>query len=918
MRRYFSAKIYIFVTILSLGLFLLNHVQAADLAQVIMRFDRMKVSTPTTGLVCASPATTDTEAAVEVLFPASFNLSTTLSDWSVATTNIPAGSTPWPGVGTASSVVSQTVTFPSNDLTPGILYCFRWTNSAAITTGSTTANISGKVTTLTGASSIIDTKSYFLRLTNDDRVVVTASVLPDSEDIDFSLSSTPSSTTVLHEDDEVTMTITYRSNLTSNTPLTIEASWDKGTINGGGTQIDIFDYVIGSATTSDEGAVPVVDPINRTITWDIASLSPSATSHTVSFKLAVRSSIPTPNQVSAAVNAVASINGTQLHQEDLTFTIQSAVTPTPTAGPTATSVPGPSATGSPSTPAPTTSVPPVTSVPPNASIDSLSIIEITDTSARIRFHTGSPSTFVLMYGTSPSKLTQKTEGLTPDTLHTVELTGLLPHTQYYFVVKTKDSQGKIYTSDIFTFTTASQKEEFIVSLDTVSISWDQLLLTKPGVENIIIPRGTPVTIHLKMANPGLIRQISARIDHRDVLGITENMSQVPLEETRLIEILPGIFSGDLQPPVTLGNYVITVKIQDIYGGIYNKIVPYNVYVSEPLRVINADSKAVIEDADVVIKRYEESTKVFTPLTKGFSIQFKTDQSGELIVALPSGKYIIDVSAIGFKKRTIELAIYADTQTYPVIELIPDNSLATSVQYISKAFQDLGSYTNSVAKTVYASQKTQTLVLLSAELTLLLVTIGTLSLRLHIGLWGLPVFLAESFMQMIHHKRTYLTITITDIAQHIPLSGVMIYLMDHEYHLIYKRKTNIMGNLEIPVSAIKQHHEPHKLFLYRKGYYAYPVMLDEMTLQSGQVTAHMNSEISELGTRDFWSWFTATCFVVISDILVFATVISAIFITRYHGFTHSLPIIGATITMFLFWVIFIKNFWGVVATTPHVR
>ncbi len=49
---------------------------AAALTQVLVRFDRMKVSTPTTGTVCAKPTTTSTEASVQVAFPAGYTVST--------------------------------------------------------------------------------------------------------------------------------------------------------------------------------------------------------------------------------------------------------------------------------------------------------------------------------------------------------------------------------------------------------------------------------------------------------------------------------------------------------------------------------------------------------------------------------------------------------------------------------------------------------------------------------------------------------------------------------------------------------------------------------------------------------------------------------------------------------------------------
>ena len=104
----------------------------ADLGQASVRFDRMQISTATTGTVCAKPTTTATEADVQVTFPTGYTLGTA-ANFTVNTTNTawPTGGTAWPSIATATNVTGQVVTFPSGDLTVGTLYCFNWANSAA-------------------------------------------------------------------------------------------------------------------------------------------------------------------------------------------------------------------------------------------------------------------------------------------------------------------------------------------------------------------------------------------------------------------------------------------------------------------------------------------------------------------------------------------------------------------------------------------------------------------------------------------------------------------------------------------------------------------------------------------------------------------------------------------------------------------
>jgi len=151
---------------------------AAQLTQAAVRFDRMKTSTNTTGTVCAKPATTATEASVQVVFPTGYTLGAAAA-FTVSTTNLawPTGGTAWPGINTASNVTSQTVTFPSTDLTVGTLYCFNWTNATAVQVkASASASNAGSITTRDSVPATIDTASYSTASISDDQIAVTASV----------------------------------------------------------------------------------------------------------------------------------------------------------------------------------------------------------------------------------------------------------------------------------------------------------------------------------------------------------------------------------------------------------------------------------------------------------------------------------------------------------------------------------------------------------------------------------------------------------------------------------------------------------------------------------------------------------------------------------------------------------------------
>lgn len=149
---------------------------AAAFTEAYLRLDRMKASTTTGGTVCAKPATTGTEADVQVVFPTGFTVNSTASNWTVTTTNLPSGATAWAGIGTATAVSSQTVTFPSSDLTVGTMYCFNFASSSTLTTGTAGSDKTGTITTRTSGPATIDTSSYATAVISDDQVVVTATV----------------------------------------------------------------------------------------------------------------------------------------------------------------------------------------------------------------------------------------------------------------------------------------------------------------------------------------------------------------------------------------------------------------------------------------------------------------------------------------------------------------------------------------------------------------------------------------------------------------------------------------------------------------------------------------------------------------------------------------------------------------------
>ena len=179
----------------------------------------MKASTATTGLVCVTTPSSDngTEADVQVTFPTGFTVSGTASNWTVATTNLPSGATAWPGINTASSVSSQTVTFPSTNLSTSTLYCFRWTGGTTLTNSSAGSDKTGSITTRTSGPATIDSGNYATAVISDDQIAVTATV---STTFSFALSGNSESIGTLS-----TSSVTSASGVTATITTNASAGW---------------------------------------------------------------------------------------------------------------------------------------------------------------------------------------------------------------------------------------------------------------------------------------------------------------------------------------------------------------------------------------------------------------------------------------------------------------------------------------------------------------------------------------------------------------------------------------------------------------------------------------------------------------------------------------------------------------------
>src|SRR5258708_4683784 len=257
-------------------------------------------------------------------------------------------------------------------------------------------------------------------------IQVSATVPPLVSQFDLVLESS-SSTSPLVQNTTIPFTVTYGSHSTANLPMAIQVSWNKGVLDTDTqTQVDIVEYSEGTAGQAYGDTSPVIDLVNKTITWNIASFPAGLSNQQLTFGMHTNTAYTGTQKVKFAVNGQfiqPAVGGKTTIYRSYTYVppIQTA-TPTPSPSPSPVATPTLVATPSAAT------TPPPQPFP----FSSLNLSNISDTKMNLFVSASRPFMAKLAYGTAPTSLTNKIIAGTPDTSQAFLLTGFTPQTRYYF------------------------------------------------------------------------------------------------------------------------------------------------------------------------------------------------------------------------------------------------------------------------------------------------------------------------------------------------------------------------------------------------------------------------------------------------------------------------------------------------------
>lgn len=750
-------------------------------------------------------------------------------------------------------------------------------------------------------------------LAAEEELVITGVVKPKPSDIEFSFSSSVPGGSTLLEEQQVNFTISYRSALMGTESFRIEAGWEEGQLNGGSEYVDVFDYVLGSATTSDGGTVPVIDLVNRTIVWDIESLVPSESTHDVLFSLKVKSSLPTDVDISTSVYSQGKIFNTYWPEERINYSVEATIeptstptaTPTPTAVPTVTSIPGPTSTptagptstpgvAATSTPGPTvtsTATPTPTVSPVPLSFKKIEIKEIGAEFVKIYVETSRPTTLDLWYGEEKEKLFEKISKENYKTEHLIEIKDLEVNKRYYFKITIKAEDGEEKSSDLFVVRTARSEALVKISKDRLMLSASGIPLTRGRVKEVGFPMEKEILISIRVENPELVRKIMAKFENSQVLGIASSvMAQPPIKEARLLETLPGVFSGDLLGPKTKGNYRLVLNIEDVYGGFFTEVMPQELFVSRPIRLVYRESGRPVEGAEVNVLHFDEKQSLFVQMAEGFSFPVFSDEKGEIDIALPVGLYKFKISSIRHKEEEFLVDLRGGVVFYPELRLETLPGWRAVLAYYSHSVRDVWHYISSELDSFFLSHRVRDLSLILTFLISLILALEIVAMKLGLkticlGCWGLKkvkrwqkarLGLGEDEKRVqvrIHPSRKLLW-------------GAKVYFFDKTGKCIFKEKTGPDGEFDLKKSSLDTAVFPIKVSVHHKGYYQYSIDLSEEALKTEVIELSVEKEKKSRTWPDIRDWLLKWLWEFTKSLLVLYPLLATYFLYKRLGWRET--------------------------------
>jgi hypothetical protein len=773
------------------------------------------------------------------------------------------------------------------------------------------------------------------------------SITVDPHPFDFQSSIASSATDTVKQFTEITYTITYGSYLYYNTPITVQADWSLGTLEGGSiADTDVVDYVIGSASNAYNSTPPVVDLVNKKITWTINSFPQRTTDQTVTFKLKTNDNYTGTKKVTFDVYS-RTINYSLIvsnQVEDSYLFDPTSVTPTPTftPTPTPTTAPTPTPTAGPAPTSSVTSAPtPISTLTPTPTMtispltfESVNIGALSSGQAIINLLLNEKAKVKISYGTSINTLTSTVLQNEYLKNHQIKISSLTPDKTYYVVILATTASNKTAKSDIFSFKTPPVSIPPLPEAGTLVITSNDLILTSPSVQNknntssqkdkngqsiiqkiiplIVLPREKIYNLKFEIKDYLRVKKIKVIVRRMNVLGINtfSEPEDAASQEIELTNLSLGVFEGKLKAPNTAGDYEIVAVVYDTDGNIAeNKIAEMK--VAKKLTVLNENNKKqAVEGARVLVKIYNLNTKKYQVLSSfAYSIENPsyTDSNGEDDIVLPIGKYKITTTAIGYASKETDFELgNAVGQDYPTIYLKPEFSAISFVNYLKTSFADFMNITKYYLLAIGSSNRFFEFNAILTLFVMILMILFGLSFHTRIPLHQLHLYLINLFRQKFSKNfiKSILMGKVLDFENSLPESQVTVYLIDGiTNNILAHTITNKLGEFSFKKPKVKN----YKILIMKDGFddFLTEEFDTEKLEKQNLFTFNIREKARNKSIRGFFKEGIELLFALIIPGLIIASLIVELTLGYSFGWVKLAPFLVVSVANAFLWAKFYK-------------
>lgn len=802
-----------FIGWLFLCLFMPVVVMAADLETVSIRLERNEMDqSPLPILVQIKTKTSVAENGLRIVVGNGWNLDNNII---VSTSGLPSGLTPLPSISSGVRTTGQIIDFTTGDLEMGVNYGFYISGGIGI--NPSIGNYLWKVATLNlGAE--IDTTTVGVPVIERDQVTVTGVVRALPSDFQLEISANKNGDLSLNE--LITYEINYGSYLKGLTkPLIISAQWSRGTVMGSPTpSVDIVDYVIGSGSSAWGGVTPVIDLVNRKISWTINSFPGSTINQKVSFQLRVNNSYTGQSRVKFEVEPLLEGAGVTTTDSKIISYFQPSILPT--------SIPSSAPTSIANSPTAIANIPEPTKVISliDFFIKKISIVSLSEDKIQIKVESNlAPSELKILYGLSSLNLNKSVTSLNNLIIDFLSIDGLLQNTEYYFKIEAK-SGGKSYFSDLYIFKTASSSEGSEIDSRSLIVSVDNNVVLDAqseasGDNFVVLTPKKNYALRINLKKPELVNMAQVFIRGSQVLGINSVYGAEPNSSAvDLSEIVNGGFIGHLLSPQKEGFYDIVLRLENKNGLIAeNKI--GTLRVVDNFAVKNKNGKGV-ENAKVTFYRYLPKEQIYELMSQqslGIKNPSFTEPDGSLNLSLPKGKYRVEVSAIGYREtqRDFILGLGEDEVQPKIILEKTKMTLGLWWKYYFGTTSDATIFSIKFLDELLISSRFFNLIKIWIMISTILVFGRYFVKKLKISWWLLPasiIFWLKNIFTEREKGNAYGKVVDKDSG--LPIADAKVFLLDGILNkIIATTMTDRLGNYKLKAQVSKS----YRLMAAKDGY-----------------------------------------------------------------------------------------------------